>query len=114
MHRSLFQRAFSTEIVYVLILFPDLLLKQVSLSFRSIKLPQDTLGIPNPDARHGAANVYSSIRFASGAQSNGTVITNTASVMMQTGHVQFGIAQGASISGLVHEGVEAKIGCQMA
>jgi hypothetical protein len=98
MHRSLFQRAFSTEIVYVLKLFPDLLLKLVSRVFRSIKLPRDTPGIPQPNPQYRAAreNVETSIHFASGAQSNGAVTTN------------------AHIPGLVHENVEAKIGYQMA
>jgi hypothetical protein len=114
LHRSLFQHAFSTEIVYVLILFPDPLLKLVSLFLRSIKLSQDTLGIPNPNPQHRVANVYSSIRFASGAQSNRTVTTNTASVMTQAGHVQLGISHDASIPGLVHESVEAKIGYETA
>ncbi|KAH9962777.1 hypothetical protein BGW80DRAFT_857384 [Lactifluus volemus] len=80
MYRSLFEHAYSTEYV-------------------SFNLPQESPKIPNPQQR--AANIRSSIHFASSAQSNGTVTTPGAvMVSVRTEHV--------------HQNTEEKTGCELA
>jgi hypothetical protein len=99
MYRSLFQHVFSTEYVYVYDAQHCSLRAARQLTspsfFRSSKQPQ----VPQSNPQIKATNIHAHIHFASGAQSNETVVMSArASVFMPTDHIQPEFSSDVSIA----------------
>jgi hypothetical protein len=83
---------------------------EIPCLFRSFKLPQG----PLENSQYRAANLYSGIRFASGAQSNEAATASTGSVFMQIGDVHLEFTQGTTIPDPVYGNTEDRGGTEIA